>query len=182
MADARHPARFTRRTFLGWWMASLLTATVVTGVLPILVYLWPAPPKGQKKGRSRSSSRHADRSARRTATRSSSTLPRPRTRPSSWPTAAATTPPATSPSAASWSRTSRARCDVLRHQLLAPGLLGRSERQGQELRLPVPRLALPPRRHRAPRARRRYPLSHLTGSRTAATRAPSTSTASSWGL
>ena len=47
MADAT--ARFTRRTFLGWWLASLLTATVVAGVLPILVYFWPAPPKGQKK-------------------------------------------------------------------------------------------------------------------------------------
>lgn len=47
MADAA--ARFTRRTFLGWWLASLLTATVVAGVLPILVYFWPAPPKGQKK-------------------------------------------------------------------------------------------------------------------------------------
>ena len=31
-------------------MASLLTATVVTGLAPILVYLWPAPPKGQRKG------------------------------------------------------------------------------------------------------------------------------------
>jgi Rieske Fe-S protein len=30
-------------------MASLLTATVVAGVLPMLVYLWPAPPKGQTK-------------------------------------------------------------------------------------------------------------------------------------
>ena len=48
MADAA--ARFTRRTFLGWWLASLLTATVVAGVLPVLVYFWPAPPKGQKKG------------------------------------------------------------------------------------------------------------------------------------
>lgn len=47
MADAA--ARFTRRSFLGWWLASLLTATVVAGVLPILPYLWPAPPKGQKK-------------------------------------------------------------------------------------------------------------------------------------
>jgi len=27
----------------------LLTATVVTGLAPILVFLWPAPPKGQKK-------------------------------------------------------------------------------------------------------------------------------------
>ena len=31
-------------------MAGLLTATVVAAVAPILVYLWPAPPKGQKKG------------------------------------------------------------------------------------------------------------------------------------
>jgi Rieske Fe-S protein len=30
-------------------MAGLLTATVVTGLAPILVFLWPAPPKGQKK-------------------------------------------------------------------------------------------------------------------------------------
>jgi len=30
-------------------MAGLLTATVVVGLAPILVYLWPAPPKGQKK-------------------------------------------------------------------------------------------------------------------------------------
>lgn len=43
------PRRFTRRTFLGWWMAGLLTATVVVGAAPILVFLWPAPPKGQKK-------------------------------------------------------------------------------------------------------------------------------------
>ncbi|MGH7867656.1 MAG: Rieske 2Fe-2S domain-containing protein [Candidatus Dormibacteraceae bacterium] len=40
----------TRRTFLGWWMAGLLTATVVIGAGPLLLYLWPAPPKGQKKG------------------------------------------------------------------------------------------------------------------------------------
>ena len=31
-------------------MASLLTATVVAGGAPILVFLWPAPAKGQKKG------------------------------------------------------------------------------------------------------------------------------------
>jgi Rieske Fe-S protein len=31
-------------------MAGLLTATVLTGLGPILLYLWPAPPKGQKKG------------------------------------------------------------------------------------------------------------------------------------
>lgn len=28
----------------------MLTATVVTGLAPILVYFWPAPPKGQTKG------------------------------------------------------------------------------------------------------------------------------------
>jgi Rieske Fe-S protein len=50
MADPTTPQRFTRRTFLGWWMASLMTGTVVTAVLPILVFLWPAPPKGQRKG------------------------------------------------------------------------------------------------------------------------------------
>ena len=49
MADAAAPRRITRRTFLGWWLASLLTATVVTGALPILIFLWPAPPKGQRK-------------------------------------------------------------------------------------------------------------------------------------
>jgi Rieske Fe-S protein len=50
MADAAMPKRVTRRTFLGWWLASLLTATVITGLAPILVYLWPARPKGQKEG------------------------------------------------------------------------------------------------------------------------------------
>lgn len=50
MADATAPRRVTRRTFLGWWMAVILTSLTAAGVLPILVYLWPAPPKGQKKG------------------------------------------------------------------------------------------------------------------------------------
>ena len=49
MADAAAPRRISRRSFLGWWLASLMTATVITGLLPILVYFWPAPPKGQKK-------------------------------------------------------------------------------------------------------------------------------------
>lgn len=31
-------------------MTAVLTAFAVTGLLPILVYFWPAPPKGQKKG------------------------------------------------------------------------------------------------------------------------------------
>ncbi|HYR50168.1 MAG TPA: ubiquinol-cytochrome c reductase iron-sulfur subunit [Candidatus Eisenbacteria bacterium] len=50
MADAAAPKRVTRRTFLGWWMAALLTSTVVTALAPLLLYLWPAPPKSQKKG------------------------------------------------------------------------------------------------------------------------------------
>jgi Rieske Fe-S protein len=50
MADAAAPMRISRRTFLGWWLASLMTATVITGLLPILIYFWPAPPKGQKAG------------------------------------------------------------------------------------------------------------------------------------
>src|SRR5579859_3713239 len=50
MADAAAPRRVTRRTFLGWWIAGLLTATVVTAIAPVLVYFWPAPPKGQRKG------------------------------------------------------------------------------------------------------------------------------------
>ena len=49
MADAAAPRRISRRSFLGWWLASLMTATVITGLLPILVYFWPAPPRGQKK-------------------------------------------------------------------------------------------------------------------------------------
>jgi Rieske Fe-S protein len=50
MADATAPKRVTRRTFLGWWIASLMTATAVTAIAPLLVFLWPAAPKGQRKG------------------------------------------------------------------------------------------------------------------------------------
>src|ERR1700694_3830344 len=49
MGDAAAPKQFTRRTFLGWQMAILLASTVVIGLAPLLVYLWPAPPKGQRK-------------------------------------------------------------------------------------------------------------------------------------
>jgi hypothetical protein len=31
-------------------MAALMTSVLVTAVAPLLVYLWPHPPKGQKKG------------------------------------------------------------------------------------------------------------------------------------
>ena len=49
MAESVAPRGYTRRNFLGWWIAALLTSTVVIGLAPILVYLWPAPPKGQQK-------------------------------------------------------------------------------------------------------------------------------------
>ncbi len=49
MADAATP-RSTRRTFLGWGMAIIITSLTVSGILPILVFLWPPPPKGQTKG------------------------------------------------------------------------------------------------------------------------------------
>jgi Rieske Fe-S protein len=48
MADSE-PRRFTRRTFIGWNIAVLLTSTLVVALAPILVFLWPVPPKGQKK-------------------------------------------------------------------------------------------------------------------------------------
>src|SRR5260370_12470187 len=48
MADST-PRKFTRRNFIGWQIAVLLTSTVVIGLAPIVVFLWPAPPKGQKK-------------------------------------------------------------------------------------------------------------------------------------
>lgn len=38
----------SRRTFLTWFMAGLMTATVVAGLLPIVVYIWPPPTKGEK--------------------------------------------------------------------------------------------------------------------------------------
>jgi Rieske Fe-S protein len=50
MADAAAPRQFTRRTFLGWWIAILMTATIITALPPLLLFLWPAPPKGQRKG------------------------------------------------------------------------------------------------------------------------------------
>ena len=48
MADSK-PRGFTRRTFIGWQIAVLLTSTVVVAVAPMLLFLWPPPPKGQKK-------------------------------------------------------------------------------------------------------------------------------------
>ncbi len=40
--------KVTRRTFLVWWMAGLMTATAAAVVAPLLVYIWP-PVSGGKK-------------------------------------------------------------------------------------------------------------------------------------
>jgi len=40
----------SRRTFLTWYMGGLMTATLVAGIAPILVYIWPPAPAGQKVG------------------------------------------------------------------------------------------------------------------------------------
>src|SRR5260370_41292726 len=50
MAEAAAPKRFTRRTFLGWWLASVMAAIPIIGGAPLLLFLWPASPKAQKKG------------------------------------------------------------------------------------------------------------------------------------
>jgi menaquinol-cytochrome c reductase iron-sulfur subunit len=47
-SEVTTPTGVSRRTFLGWWMASLITATTVAVIAPVLVYLWPPPPKGEK--------------------------------------------------------------------------------------------------------------------------------------
>ena len=52
MAELDAPERLpaiSRRNFLAWWMAGLLTTTVVAIVGPILIYVWPPVPKGQRK-------------------------------------------------------------------------------------------------------------------------------------
>lgn len=41
----------SRRTFLTWYMAGLMTATLVAGIAPILVYVWPPAPPGQKNAK-----------------------------------------------------------------------------------------------------------------------------------
>jgi Rieske Fe-S protein len=40
----------SRRTFMTWYMAGLMTATLVAGIAPILVYIWPPPAAGEKTG------------------------------------------------------------------------------------------------------------------------------------
>jgi Rieske Fe-S protein len=50
MGSNPNPARTpTRRTFLGWWIGTLLTATVITAVAPLAVYIFPPRMPGQTK-------------------------------------------------------------------------------------------------------------------------------------
>ena len=43
----------TRRTFLGWWIAGLLGATVVSAAGPLALYLFPARSPNQRAGKIR---------------------------------------------------------------------------------------------------------------------------------
>src|SRR5258708_24941029 len=45
----RQPKTATRRTFLGWWMTSILTATLVAALSPIAVYIFPPRNPNQRK-------------------------------------------------------------------------------------------------------------------------------------
>src|SRR5258708_15759167 len=45
----RQPKTATRRSFLGWWMTSILTATVVAALSPIAVYIFPPRNPNQRK-------------------------------------------------------------------------------------------------------------------------------------
>jgi Rieske Fe-S protein len=50
MSSTSHTTQATtRRTFLGWWLGTLLTATVVTAVAPLAVYLFPPRNPNQVK-------------------------------------------------------------------------------------------------------------------------------------
>jgi Rieske Fe-S protein len=51
--ERKPPKAPTRRTFLGWWMASILTATVVAALSPIAVYIFPPRNPNQTKQRIR---------------------------------------------------------------------------------------------------------------------------------
>jgi cytochrome b6-f complex iron-sulfur subunit len=51
--DAPKPGSPTRRTFLGWWIGFLLTATVATVIAPIAVYIVPAHGANRGKGKIR---------------------------------------------------------------------------------------------------------------------------------
>jgi Rieske Fe-S protein len=48
-SDPKRLRPFTRRTFLGWWIATLLTATVATVAAPLGIYLFPARAPNQMK-------------------------------------------------------------------------------------------------------------------------------------
>jgi Rieske Fe-S protein len=43
------PARPTRRNFIAWWMAGILTVFTTLLIAPILLFIVPPPAKGQRK-------------------------------------------------------------------------------------------------------------------------------------
>jgi Rieske Fe-S protein len=47
--ERKQPKTTTRRTFLGWWMAAILTSTVVSAVAPLAVYIFPPRNPNQAK-------------------------------------------------------------------------------------------------------------------------------------
>ncbi len=47
--ERKQPRNPTRRTFLGWWMAAILTSTVVAVVAPLAVYIFPPRNPNQTK-------------------------------------------------------------------------------------------------------------------------------------
>src|SRR5258708_15381954 len=47
--ERKQPRMTTRRTLLGWWMAAILTSTVVTVVAPVAVYIFPPRNPSQTK-------------------------------------------------------------------------------------------------------------------------------------
>src|SRR5258708_17876252 len=50
MEEGGGTKRFTGRMFPGRWLASVMPAIPIIGGAPLLLFLWPASPKGQKKG------------------------------------------------------------------------------------------------------------------------------------
>lgn len=48
-SDPKRSRTSTRRAFLGWWMGALLTATVVTVVAPLGLYIFPPRSPNQTK-------------------------------------------------------------------------------------------------------------------------------------
>jgi Rieske Fe-S protein len=48
-SDTKRSRTYTRRAFLRWWIAALLTATVATVVAPLALYVFPSRPSNRTK-------------------------------------------------------------------------------------------------------------------------------------